>query len=53
MAGLDIGAGVDDEVSEDEEYFDPFGTIKLPDKSDPTRRESLVVALTTAEQVVS
>ena len=40
-------SATDDNVSEqeDEEYLDPLGAVRSPHKSDPARRESLVVTL--------
>ena len=40
-----IRSTTDDDVSEDEENLDPLGAIRSPDKSDPARRESLIVTL--------
>ena len=33
------------DVSEEEEYLDPLGAVRSPNKSDPARKESLVVTL--------
>ena len=38
-------SATEDDVSEDEEYLDPLRAVSSPHKSDPARRESLVVTL--------
>ena len=40
-----IRTATDDDVSEVEEYLDPLGAVRSPEKSDSVRRESLVVTL--------
>ena len=40
-----IRSATDDDVSEEEEYLDPLGAVRSPVKSDPVRRESLVLTL--------
>ena len=40
-----VGYNSSDDVSDVEEYIDPLGAVRSPEKSDSVRRESLVVTL--------
>ena len=40
-----VGYNSSDDVSDVEEYLDPLGAVRSPEKSDSVRRESLVVTL--------